>query len=67
MTTDRGAAIFPWRSANDAIGGIIVMLTVPEQQHADDVTISEIANLFGHFSSKVKARPAARARIGEKW
>ncbi len=55
-TTEHGAAIFPWRTSTEEIGGIIIMITPPDKPHALDPTLTEIANLFGQVVDNLAPR-----------
>ena len=73
-STDRGAVIFPWKTAEDETGGIIVMLTEPDQLESADVTLDEIAHLFRQTSAArgtsdwvANATKSLHIRGGAKW
>ena len=49
MTMQRGAVVFPWKTARKKVGGIIIMLTPPGQLHEQDRTMNQIARLVGQM------------------
>ena len=72
QTLDRGAALFPWKSSNEEVGGIIIMLTPPDRVHEQDTTLNEIANLFRQMGGAApdwmtRSQRPTRVRGGSRW